>query len=654
MRARADRGCAGKDERVTAPLSLAVIGHVNHGKSALVRALTGIETDRLKEEIARGLSITLGFAWRDYRAGSVEFIDAPGHEDFIRAMVMGATGARAAMLVVSATEGFGRQTWEHLRIAGLLGIRAGIVAVTKADLLADGAEAEVRRRIAAELIDTCLAGEPMVFCSSVSGAGLDDLQEQLRALVERSPAPERLPGAYLPLDRVFSVAGAGTIVTGTLLGGPLGLSEAALLEPSGRRVSLRQIQVHGRTTELAAPGGRVAVGLRGVSADEIRTGEVLCAAGCYAASLRVDVELSLSPDCARPLKSTDEVRVMWGARQDVARLRLLGAGAMLPGERGLAQLRFSAPVIAHAGQRAILRRPSPAETIGGAVVLDPTAPPLRGAMSGGISGRQSLLEATLAGDLARIALRLAQRDGGALRIAEAARLARRSATDVRQHLAADFEDIAADIMATRVAVVGARQAYLERLSEAHRQAPARSWAAAGGVRGGAGGASRDLVAHVEARLAVAGEIRLEGALVARTGHDPLATLSPEALAQLRRIEGALRDGGLSPPDASVEDQDLIQLLIETGRAVSLRNHALRQTLVFHIDALAAALTALSAAFPSPAEFTTGQARAALGTSRKFIVPALEFLDAKGATARHGDVRQVTGAENPFGVSPNPI
>ena len=640
---------------MTAPLSLAVIGHVNHGKSALVRALTGIETDRLKEEIARGLSITLGFAWRDYPAGCVDFIDAPGHEDFIRAMVMGATGARAVLLVVSATEGFGRQTREHLRIAGLLGLRAGIVAVTKADLLADGAEAEVRRRIATELSGTCLAGEPMVFCSAVSGAGLDDLQEQLQALVERSPAPERLPGAYLPLDRVFSVAGAGTIVTGTLLGGPLGLSEAASLEPSGRRVSLRQIQVHGRTTELAAPGGRVAVGLRGVSADEIRTGEVLCAAGCYAASLRVDVELSLSPDCARPLKSSDEVRVMWGARQDIARLRLIGAGAILPGERGLAQLRFSSPVIAHAGQRAILRRPSPAETIAGAMVLDPTAPPLRGAMSGGISGRQGLLEATLAGGVARIALQLAQRDGGALPVAEAARLARRSAADVRQHLAADFEDIADDIMATRVAVVGARQAYLERLSEAHRQAPARSWVAAGGVRdGGAGGASRDLMAHVESRLAAAGEIRLEGALVARSGHDPLATLSPEGLARLRRIEGALRDGGLSPPDASVEDQDLMQLLIETGRAVSLRNHALRQTLVFHIDALAAALTALGAAFPSPAEFTTGQARAALGTSRKFIVPALEFLDAKGATARHGDVRQVTGAENPFGVSPNPI
>ncbi|WP_309605864.1 SelB C-terminal domain-containing protein [Phenylobacterium sp.] len=636
---------------MTAPLSLAVIGHVNHGKSALVRALTGIETDRLKEEIARGLSITLGFAWRDYPAGCVDFIDAPGHEDFIRAMVMGATGARAVLLVVSATEGFGRQTREHLRIASLLGLRAGIVAVTKSDLLAEGAEAEVRRRITSELSDSFLAGEPIVFCSAVSGMGLDELSGQLQALVIRSPAPEALPGAYLPLDRVFSVAGAGTIVTGTLLGAALGLGAAASLEPSGRRVSVRQIQIHGQTTELAAPGGRVAVGLRGVSAGEIRAGEVLCAAGCYEASARVDVELTLSADGARPLKPTDEVRVMWGARQDIARLRLIGPRVLSPGDRGLAQLRFSTPVIAYAGQRAILRRPSPAETIGGVVVLDPTAPTLRAARSGGIEGRRDLLEAVVAGDLEPIAHQLARRDGGSLRVAEAARLSRHSAAEVRRRLARDFEDIDDGVMATRAAVAGARQAYLERLTEAHRLTPARSWVSAGAIRSGV---SRELVAHVESRLAAAGEIRLDGALVARTGHDPLATLSAEALARLRQIEGALREGGLMPPDADLADQDLIQLLIETGRAVSLRNHALRQTLVFHIDALAAALGALSAAFPAPAEFTTGEARAALGTTRKFIVPALEFLDAKGATVRQGDARRITGAENPFGVSQNPI
>ncbi|WP_293903248.1 SelB C-terminal domain-containing protein [Phenylobacterium sp.] len=627
-------------------LSLAVVGHVNHGKTALVRALTGMETDRLKEEIARGLSITLGFAWRDYPATGVDFIDAPGHEDFIRAMVMGATGARAALLVVSATEGFGRQTHEHLRIAGLLGLRAGIVAVTKADLLPDGSWPAVRARIAAELDGTFLAAEPVVLCSSVTGDGLDGLHVQLQALAVRSPAPDRLPGAYLPLDRVFSVAGAGTVATGTLQGGVLTTGQDAVLEPSGRSTSLRQVQIHGRAVEHGPPGGRVAVGLRGVSADEIEAGEVLCAPGAYQASLLVDVEVSLAPTSARPLKSTDEVRVMWGARQDIGKARLIGANMIVPGERGLAQLRFSAPVVAYAGQRGILRRPSPAETIGGVVVLDPVAPRLRGR----VDARRCLLDAVIAQNLDQIAAELAHRDGGILSIGEAARLSRRSPAEVRDHLGETFDRLDDDVLATGAGVVRARQAYLVRVAEAHRDAPTRAWTPVNAIRAGlARTASRDLVAHVEKRLAAAGEIRLQGAQVALQGHEPLAALPPAAVARLRRIEAALRDGGMTPPDPAAladpgaDDAALVALLIESGRLVQLRNVALRQTLTFHVEAFDAALEALRAAFPPPTEFTTGEARAALGTSRKFIVPALEFLDARGGTVRRGDIRQVVGA-----------
>ncbi len=625
------------------PLSLAVIGHVNHGKSALVRALTGIETDRLPEERARGLSITLGFAWRDDPTGGVDFLDSPGHEDFIRAMVMGATGARAAMLVVSAVEGFGRQTREHLRIAGLLGLRTGIVAVTKADLLAEAAWPDVGDLIAAELEDTFLAGEPIVFCSSVTRAGLDALDGELQALAARSPPPERLPGAWLPLDRVFSVAGAGTVATGTLQGGPLAAGDDAVLEPSGRRVGLRQLQVHGQTTEVAQPGGRVAVGLRGAAADDTKVGEVLCAPGAYGASLLVDVDLTLAADSARPLKSTDELRVMWGARQDIAKVRLIGAGPIAPGGRGLAQLRFAAPVIAYAGQRAILRRPSPAETIGRAVVLDPAAPVLRAKT---MPARKALLTAAVGGGLGEIAAVLAGQTGGAVSVAEAARLSRRPAAEVRAELSRTFEPLDDRVMATQAAVAQARQAYLDRVAEAHRLQPARSWVALGGVHAGLRTLSRDLVVHVETSLAAGGEIRLAGGQVALRDHDPFAALSPTALARLRTIEAAFRAGGMTPPaaaglpDPDADDPALIGLLIEARRLVSLRNVALRQTLAFHVEALADAVAALRTAFPSPTEFTTGEARERLETSRKFIVPVLEFLDARGDTIRRGDVRRV--------------
>jgi selenocysteine-specific elongation factor len=223
-----------------------VIGHVNHGKTALVRALTGMETDRLPEEKARGLSIALGFAFREDPDGDVDFLDAPGHEDFIRAMVMGAAGARAVLLVVSAVEGFGRQTREHLRIAALLGLRQGLVAVTKADLVPPDARADLQARMGAELAATFLAPAPVVFCSAMTGEGLEALNREIRDLVLRTPPPERLPGAFLPLDRVFSLAGAGTVVTGSLQGAGLELGEEVVLEPSGRRVHLRQLQVHGQ------------------------------------------------------------------------------------------------------------------------------------------------------------------------------------------------------------------------------------------------------------------------------------------------------------------------------------------------------------------------------------------------------------------------
>ena len=217
-------------------LTLAVIGHVNHGKTALVRALTGIQTDRLKEEIQRGLSITLGFAWRAYPGGDVDLIDAPGHEDFIRAMISGATGARAVMLVVSATEGLARQTWEHLSIAALLGIETGVIAVTKADLLAPAAEAALRESLAKALAHTVLAEAPIVFCSSVSQLGLAELHAVLADLAARRTTPAPLPGAFLPIDRVFTVAGAGVVVTGTLQGADLITGSEAVLLPSGRRV----------------------------------------------------------------------------------------------------------------------------------------------------------------------------------------------------------------------------------------------------------------------------------------------------------------------------------------------------------------------------------------------------------------------------------
>ncbi len=644
----------GETDRLAAPalippkpsLTLAVIGHVNHGKTALVRALTGMETDRLREEVERGLSITLGFAWLELANSCVDIIDAPGHEDYIRAMVGGTTGARAVVLVVSATEGFGRQTLEHLQIAAALGLDAGLVVVTKADLLAPGREAETLASVRSQLCGTLLEGQPIVLCSALTGFGMEAVRQGLDALALRSPKPLALAGAFLPIDRVFSLSGSGTVITGTLQGASLNNGQEAVLWPSGRRATVRQIQNHGQIVQDIEPGGRVAVNLRGLSAAEIKPGEVLCASGRsgdFQSSLQIDIEVTLAANAPGPLKHMDQIRVLWGARQDMATVRLIDENPIFPGTRALVQLRFQSPIIAFAGQRAVLRRPSPAQTLAGMVVLDPQATPHRGRSPQHLA----LLSGVAAQDFSQIVEQLTLRGNGVVSLTQLARLSRRSLATIQAILPRDFERLDLDRVVSAAAAVFARAAYIERLAEAHRLGPARSMVGLASVRNQfAKMGLNDLLLHTERTLAAAGEIRLLGNQVALADHDPFAALSTDATGRLNQIEARLLAGGLMPQDAAClagqdpEGQELIGLLIESGRAVSLRNDALRQTLVFHRDALSAAAERLGRLFPDARTFTTGEARAALETKRKFIVPVLEYLDALGLTRREGDVRQV--------------
>lgn len=627
----------------TPSLSLAVIGHINHGKTALVRALTGMETDRLKEEIERGLSIRLGFAHAEQGGVMFDLIDAPGHEDYIRAMVSGTAGARAVLLVVSATEGFGRQTQEHLAIAAALGLEAGLVVVTKADLLGPGDEEAVISQITADLRGTVLEGHPIILCSAHSGVGLDAVRRGLHALAHRCSAPSPLAGAFLPIDRAFSLSGAGTVVTGTLQGAGLRVGEAVELWPSGQRASVRQLQIHNQSVGHAEPGGRVAVNLRGLSAKTVASGEVLCSVGSFAPSTQIDVIITLSDQATKGLNHMDQIKVLWGARQDMASLRLMEAGALTPGQRALAQLRFATPVVAYGGQRAVLRRPSPAETLGSITVLDPLAPPMKGR-----SGpRRALLSAVASGGVDAIVQALADGSSGTLSVAEAARLTRLSVSDLLPLLVMDHEPLGEGQFVRRSDMAAAKQAYVAALTTAHALAPTRTAASLADVRKGlAKDHGHNIIAHAEQALALEGLIRLEGAKVALSSHDPLASLSADSLVRLGEIEARLLQAGLMPPDVATvsgsheEAVALMTLLVETGRAVALRNGALRQTLTFHHQALLDAAPKLRSHFPSPQRFTTGQARAALATTRKYIVPVLEYLDRLGLTRRDGDERQV--------------
>jgi selenocysteine-specific elongation factor len=348
-------------------------GHVDHGKSTLVHALTGIDPDRLKEEKEREMTIDLGFAWLTLPSGErVGIVDVPGHKDFIKNMLAGVGGIDAALFVVAADEGVMPQTREHLAILDLLQVPGGIVALTKVDAVHDPDWLEL---VEADLLDvlegTVLDASPVVHCSARTGEGLEDLVAALDSYLTAS-APRRDVGRpRLPIDRVFTIAGFGTVVTGTLSDGTFGTGQEVEIQPSGLKARIRGLQTHREKIEKAVPGSRLAINLTGVRTDEIQRGQVVTTPGWLRPTTLIDCHLRYLADAPGPLKHNAPVSFFCGAAETPARVRLLGKRNLAPGERGWIQLRLLEPVAVVKGDRFILRQPSPSITIGGGTVVNP-------------------------------------------------------------------------------------------------------------------------------------------------------------------------------------------------------------------------------------------------------------------------------------------
>ncbi|APE43873.1 hypothetical protein BOO69_10985 [Sulfitobacter alexandrii] len=626
--------------------AIVVIGHVDHGKTALVQTLTGIDTDRLAEEKARGLSIVAGYAHRRYTCGTVDFVDAPGHGDFVQAMISAVSGTRAALVVIAATEGIAAQTREHLAIARLMGVTDAVVAVTKVDLLPPKAVAAHLDAIRAGLASGPFARAPVVACSSVSGEGIEALHDAIKTMLQQEPPGSGPPCAFLPVDRVFTLPGRGTIVTGTLSGGGVSVGDALRLQPGGREVTLRGLHSRDRARDRIAPGGRTAANLRGVSPEEIPRGAVLCDPAAGNAATTIDVALHILPE-APEVKHMQEVRLHVGTASVVGQLRLYGGGRLVPGADGFAQLRFRLPVMTYAGQHGILRRLSPAETLGGAVVLDPRAPQVRA----GNEARADVLRAAWTGEIAGIADALVTAGGGAADLADVARLARCAESDPQALPEREFPRIAPGRITTHRAFSERRSAVCATLADIHASHPARSGVPLATFA--ARGAAPDLVDHVAQNLVSDGLCRRNARGLTLATHDPEAALPPADRERLDGLEAQFRTAGLSPPDADSvlrddSDRELLALLIDLGRLVPLANIALKRTVMLHADTLQAAAADLQATFADAGPFPTGAARDALGTSRRVIVPVLEHFDTLGVTARDGDLRRVIAA---YPVSP---
>ncbi len=348
-------------------------GHVDHGKSALIEALTGTHPDRLREEQERGLTIVLGFAWLTTPKGEeIGIVDVPGHRDFIENMLSGVGAIDAALFVVAADEGVMPQTREHLAILDLLQIQGGVVALTKIDLVDDPewlelVEADVREALSGTVLDSA----PLVRVSSRTGEGIAELLSTLEdTLTEKPPRPD-LGRPRLSVDRAFTVSGFGTVVTGTLTDGSIQVGDEIAIMPQDLQGRVRGLQTHKRKNQSAVPGSRTAINISGVDLDQIQRGDVVCRPRDYLPTRRMDVQFQLLSAASQPVKHNQEMKLFLGAAEVMARLRLLGTDVLKPGQAGWLQLEFTEPVVAVRGDRYILRRPSPPETIGGGAIVDP-------------------------------------------------------------------------------------------------------------------------------------------------------------------------------------------------------------------------------------------------------------------------------------------
>jgi selenocysteine-specific elongation factor len=352
---------------------LGTAGHVDHGKSALVLALTGTNPDRLKEEQEREMTIDLGFAWLTLPSGEeVGIVDVPGHRDFIENMLAGIGGIDAVLFVIAADEGIMPQTKEHLAIVDLLQVQGGVVALTKIDLIDDPdwlilVEDEIRSATK----HTVLEDAPIVRVSARTRQGIPDLLNQLDECLKGHPPRPDLGRPRLPVDRAFTMPGFGTVVTGTLSDGSLRIGDELEILPAGIHTRIRGLQTHKHKEETAVPGSRTAVNITGINVDQVNRGDVLAYPGSYRQSRRIDVHFRLLPDISQPLKHDTKVKLFLGAAEIQSRVRLLGIEELLPGEEGWLQLELDKPIVAIRGDRYILRRPSPGETLGGGTVIDP-------------------------------------------------------------------------------------------------------------------------------------------------------------------------------------------------------------------------------------------------------------------------------------------
>ncbi len=595
-------------------------GHVDHGKSTLVERLTGIDPDRFAEEKRRGLTIDLGFAWLPLPSGNeVGLIDVPGHERFIKNMLAGAGGMSVSLFVVAANEGWKPQSAEHLSILHLLAITSGVVALTKADLVSSD-ELEARRAEVREHIDrSTLAGAPIVPVSATTGSGIEELVRELDQAVSNVGAALDRDRPRLWVDRVFTIAGAGTVVTGTLAGGSLDVGADVDLAPAGRRARVRTIQSHKKGHNTIGPGNRVAMNLVGLDRHDAKRGDAVVSPGRWRASRRVDVVVEVLPEelSGHRHELTEKGSHLFysGSAEVPTRVKVLDRDRVGPGERAFAQLTLRDPLPLYRGDRFILRDAGRILTFGGGVVLDPLASPAR---RGDRERLQILEQLDGASDASALAALVA--GYGSLPSDEA--LLRSGAVEVGTNA------LLGETLVSPTRLHELQEKLRVALKGHHASHPLEAGAARAAMR-----AEVELPApEFDDLLTLTRDVVEEGPGVRLEGFS--VELDPTTVSERAALLERLDAGGFSPPFTKElgADSALLRALERTGDIVRIGD--------FHVTGSGAerAKDLVRRAIKERGPLTVAEIRDLLGTTRKYAVPLCEWLDATGTTMRRGDVR----------------
>jgi len=624
-------------------------GHIDHGKSALVRALTGTDPDRLEEEKRRGITIDIGFANLDLTAATGEklrlgFVDVPGHERFVRNMLAGIGGIDLVLLVIAADESVKPQTREHFDICRLLSVQRGITVLTKSDLVDADTLEVVRMEVAEYLQESFLDPEraPIVAVSSKTGKGLDELRHELARLAADVPAKDAGAVFRLPIDRVFSMKGFGTVVTGTLISGSVKKEEELEVHPTGQRLRVRGVQVHGAAAENAIAGQRTALNLAGAETSELARGMMLTPAGLFRPTRRVSVKLNLLPS-AKTLRDGARVHLHVFTAETIAEVQLLAAKQLQPGQSGLARLKLDDAVMLLPGDRFIVRQYSPVITIGGGVVLDAAEPARRMKADERLGFLQAVESADTAGVLlARVGRRRADGLAPTDAVAETGWLRGRVESVAAQLVARRAVFRFAEVLIAADAAVKLRAEMKATVEAFHKANPLVAGISREELREKLG-VGPEVYRGIEELLARDKQLVVAGELIHAAGRG--VVLRDEEAEAKKQIEAAFANAGLKVP---LLKDVLASLPIDQARAQKIVTLLLRDRvlvkvgddLVFHRDALEELRKLVIAQKATTPKMNVVAFKDLIGVTRKYAIPLLEWLDSQRVTRRVGDERVI--------------